>query len=110
MNIPERLLVHSCTYTPKTGYDRDGNPTAGESVTLAHVRLEAVLAAAKSTEGESKDDKLTLFYDPTYSTPAIIPAELATIEWNGKAYTIRSVTPCYTCGGDSVHHYEAALV
>ncbi len=110
MNIPERLLIHSCTYTPQGSYDRDGNPTPGTSVTLAHVRIEPVLATMKATEGESKDDKLTLFYDPTQSTPAIIPAELAKVTWNGAVYTVRSVQPCYTCGGDSVHHYEVALV
>ena len=108
--IPQRLLVHTCTYSAPESYDRDGNPTLGEPVTLSHVRLEPVLAAAKSNEGESADDKLTLYYVPFYSTPQIIPEPLSRVTWNGKDYTVRSVQPCYTYGGDTVHHYEAALV
>lgn len=107
--IPERLLVHNCLYSEKTS-DRDGNTVQGKSVLVEHVRFTAVLATAKASEGESKDDKLTFYYVPFVSSPAIIPQELASVEWNGKAYTIRSVTPCYTKGGDKIHHYEAALV
>jgi len=108
--IPQRLLVHTCTYETPSDYDRDGEPTYSEPVTLSHVRFEAVIAAAKSDVGESKDDKLTLYYEPFFSTPAIVPVELARVTWGGNAYTIRSVTPRYTQGGDAVHHYEAALV
>lgn len=108
--IPQRLLVHTCTYETPSGYDRDGEPTYNEAVTLSHVRFEAVIATAKSDVGESKDDKLTLYYEPFFSNPAIVPVELARVTWGGNAYTIRSVTPHYTQGGDAVHHYEAALV
>ena len=106
----ESLLIHSCTYAAPAGTDRDGNATYTEPATLEHVRIVPVLATAKSDVGETKDDKLTLYYAPFISTPAIIPEELARVTWGGKAYTIRSVQPCYTQGGDEVHHYEAALI
>lgn len=106
----ENLLIHSCTYAAPAGTDRDGNTTYLEPVTLAKIRIVPVLATAKSDTGETKDDKLTLFYAPFISTPAIIPEELARVTWAGNAYTIRSVQPCYTQGGEVVHHYEAALV
>lgn len=104
------LLIHTCTYEASAGTDRDGNKTYGEAKQLTNVRLVPVLATAKSDVGETKDDRLTLYYEPFVSQPAIIPEELARVTWNGEAYTIRSVTPCYTQGGDAVHHYEAALV
>lgn len=110
MGIPAALLIHSCTYTPTAGYDRDGEATPGTAVTLTHVRLEPVNAIGESTEGVTANDRLTLFYDPLYSEPAITPAPGAVVTWNSENYTVRSVTPCYTCDGDAVHHYEAALV
>lgn len=106
----KNLLIHSCSYSAPAGHDRDGNATYSEAVTLEHIRIVPVLATAKSDVGESKDDKLALYYKPFVSTPAIIPEQLARVTWNGGAYTIRSVTPCYTQNGDAVHHYEAALV
>ena len=108
--IPQRLLVHSCTYETPGSYDRNGKPTYNEPVTLAHVRIEPVIAVAKGDIGESKDDKLTLYYEPFFSTPAIVLEPLSRITWGGNVFIIRSVTPHYTQGGDAVHHYEAALV
>ena len=106
----ENLLIHTCTYSEPTGYDRDGNETMSEAKTLTNVRLVPVLATAKSDIGETKDDRLTLYYAPGISAPEIVPKEKAQIVWNGGTYTIRSITPCYTQGGDAIHHYEAALV
>lgn len=104
------LLIHTCLYEEPAASDRDGNLILGEAVTLDRVRITPVLATQKANEGETKDDKLTLYYAPFISTPQIIPQELARITWQGKAYTIRSVQPCYTKDGDTVHHYEVALV
>ena len=106
----KNLLIHTVIYERPTDYDRDGNATFAEPVTLEHVRIVPVLATQKSDVGESKDDKLTLYYAPFVSTPQIIPEELARVTWNGNTFQIRSVTPCYTQGGEIVHHYEAALV
>ncbi|MCQ2485821.1 MAG: minor capsid protein [Clostridia bacterium] len=107
--IPARLLIHNCIYCPPEEIDRDGNVVFNE-IELTGVRIVPALATTKATEGESKADRLTIYIDPEFSTPAIIPQELAQIKWNGKAYTIREVTPCYTQGSDAIHHYEAALV
>ena len=104
------LLIHTCTYEAPATTDRDGNKTYGTAQTLTNVRLVPVLATAKSDVGETKDDRLTLYIAPGITNPDVTPAELARVTWNGEDYTIRSVTPCYTCGGDEVHHFEAALV
>ena len=110
MNIPKRLLVHTCTYKEPSGYSRDGGATYGTASTLTNVRLEPVLATAKSDIGESKDDRLTLYYAVGVSSPSITPKENALVTWGGEDYKVRSVTPCYTQGTDAVHHYEVALV
>lgn len=110
MDIPARLLIHSCTYSAPASNDRDGNATYGEAVTLSNVRFEPIKAALKSDVGETKDDKLTMFYAPYISTPQIVPEPLARVSWNNVNYTVRSVQPCYTYGDAAVHHYEVALV
>lgn len=108
--IPAELLVHSCKYSTSTTTDRDGNAVY-TTVELQYVRLGPVVRGyGLSTAGETAEDKLTLYIVPGKTTPAVIPVEKALIEWQGKTYTIRSVTPCYTSGTDAVHHYEAALV
>lgn len=108
--IPKRLLIHNCTYSTASSKDRDGNAIYTD-VELHNVRFTPVtMETAQASAGESKSDKLTLFIDAVNTSPAIIPEELARVTWQDKVYTIRSVTPCYTRGGDVVHHYEAALV
>lgn len=106
----QSLLIHSCDYEEPESSDRDGNPVYSEPVTLERVRIAPIFATERATEGEAKNDKLTLYYAPFISSPAIIPQELARITWQGKRYTIRSITPCYTRDDDTVHHYEAALI
>lgn len=108
--IPERLLIHSCTYAAPASYDRDGSPTYDEAVTLAKVRVEPIKASARTAEGEAAADRLTLFYAPFFSTPQVIPEPLAKVTWNGENYTVREVHAFYTTDGNAVHHYEAALV
>ena len=110
MGIPARLLVHSCTYEAPATRDRDGNVTYGTAQSVSNVRFEVIEATAKSDVGETKDDRLTMYYCVGVSTPALTPEELAKVTFDGKAYTIRSVQPRYTQGGSTVHHYEAALV
>lgn len=106
----DSLLIHSCTYAAPAGTDRDGNKTYDAPVELEHVRVVMELATVRTNEGEAKNDVGTLYYTPFESTPQIIPEELALVTWQGKPYTIRKVYPCYTQGGEVVHHYEAALV
>lgn len=108
--IPARLLIHNCTYSTITGTDRDGNKVYN-NIELSRVRFAPVtMGTAQATAGETKDDKLVLYIDVQQTTPAVVPEELARVTWNGKAYTIRSVTPCYTRNTEAVHHYEAALI
>lgn len=108
--IPLRLLIHNCTYSTIAGTDRDGNRIYNEQE-LQHVRFAPVTTeTASAAAGETKNDRLTLYIDVANTTPAIIPQESARVTWNGEVYTIRAITPRYTMGGDTVHHYEAALV
>lgn len=107
MAIPDRLLIHTCTYATPSAYDRDGNKTLGEETTLSGVRIEPVDATTISTEGENKDDKLTMFVP--YSSD-VTPEPLGVVTWNGSTYTVRSVTACYTHSSDTIHHWECALV
>ena len=108
--IPAHLLVHTCSYSTATETDRDGNRVT-TTVELTNVRLGPVVNGwTHGTAGETAEDKLTLYVVPNQTQPEIIPEEKAEINWQGKTYTIRSVTPCYTSGTDVVHHYEASLV
>ena len=114
--IPLKLLVHSCTLKKQTGLDRNRNPTYSETV-LKRVRIGATFQTIRGNIGETKADILTLFIDAANTqfettageaTAAIIPIETDAITWNGKGYTVRSVTPCYTQGA-APHHWEVTL-
>ena len=109
--LPARLLIHTCIYSVPAGRDRDGNALYSDTA-LTGVRIAPVtLATAQNAQGETKNDRLTLYYDPVASTPQGLElAEQAKITWNGKVYFIRAVTPCYTKDAGAVHHYEAALI
>lgn len=107
--IADRLLIHSCIYSRKTGTDRNGN-SVFEETELTRVRITPVFATVQNSNAETKADKLTLFYCPPLSEPNVTIKELDCIKWNGKEYTIRSVTPCYTKDTFEVNHYEIALV
>lgn len=114
--IPARLLVHKCVLKRKTGTDRNRNPTYSETV-LKRVRIGATFQQLRGNIGEIKADTLTLFIDAVNTqfetaageaTAAIIPTETDAITWDGKDYTVRSVTPCYTQGAVP-HHWEITL-
>src|SRR5574344_2363890 len=114
--IPARLLVHDCVLKHKTGLDRNRNPTYSETV-LKRVRIGATFPVWRGNIGEIRTDTLTLFIDAANTqfetaageaTAAIIPTETDAITWNGKDYTVRSVTPCYTQGA-APHHWEVTL-
>lgn len=114
--IPLKLLVHSCTLKKQTGLDRNRNPTYTETV-LKRVRIGATFQTIRGNIGETKADTLTLLIDAANTqfettageaTAAIIPIETDAITWNGKDYTVRSVTPCYTQGA-APHHWEVTL-
>ena len=114
--IPARLLVHECVLKHKTGVDRNRNPTYSETV-LKRVRIGATFQQLRGNIGETKADTLTLFIDAEKTqfettageaTVAIIPIETDAITWDGKSFTVRSVTPCYA-QSDTPHHWEVTL-
>ena len=114
--IPLKLLVHSCTLKKQTGLDRDRNPTFSETV-LKHVRIGATFQTVRGNVGETKADTMTLVIDAVNSayettsgteTAQVLPAENDVIVWDGKSFTVRSVTPCFA-QDDSPHHWEVTL-
>ncbi len=114
--IPMRLLVHSCTLMKRTGTDRDRNPTYSETV-LRNVRIGATFQTARGNYGETKADTMTLVIDAKntrYETAdgeeaaAAIPDELDAVEWRGRKFTVRSVTPCHA-RDESPNHWEVTL-
>ena len=108
--INKRLLIHNCAILRPIDTDPDGNVTT-ERIELTTVRIVATKSTVLTSEGYTKVDTLTLYFDCTNSTPAgFIPQERDRVEWQGGSYTIKSVTPCYTRDVDVVHHYEAGLV
>ncbi len=115
-HIPIRLLSQDCVLKRKTGADRNRTPVYEETV-LKHVRIGATFQTTRGNAGETKADTMTLIIDAEhtcYEMPdgeeaeAVIPAELDAVWWNGKKYTVRSVTPCYA-QGNGPHHWEVTL-
>lgn len=115
--IPARLLIHSCILKHQTGLDRSRNPTYSETA-LTNVRIGGEFRTTRGNIGETKADTLTMFIDAkntAYATTegekadAVVPVENDSVEWKGKAYTVRSVTPCYALDGETPHHWEVAL-
>jgi len=114
--IPARLLVHDCVLKRKTGIDRDRNPAYEETV-LRRVRIGATFQTVRGNIGETKADTMTLIIDAKntrYETAdgeeaaAVIPTENDAVEWQGRSFTVRGVTPCYA-QGESPHHWEVQL-
>lgn len=114
--IPERLLVHSCTLKKPCGLDRDRNAAYTETV-LQRVRIGATFQTARGSIGETKSDAMTLFIDAQntrYETAdgeesaAVLPEENDKVEWQGRSFTVRSVTPCYA-QSEAPHHWEVTL-
>lgn len=115
--IPTRLLIHTCTLKRQTGLDRSRNPTYSETL-LSNVRIGGEFRTTRGNIGETKADTLTMFIDAentVYTTEdgeeagKVIPVENDSVEWNGKSYTVRSVTPCYAQDGITPHHWEVSL-
>lgn len=67
--IPQDILTHEVTLYATTGLDADNNPTYATAVVISFVRCEPVSAWRQNSNGEMKDDKLTLFFDCVNSSP-----------------------------------------
>ena len=102
--IPRKYFEHTVSYEATTGNDADGNGTYATAVSLFFVRCEPVKSWVNVSNGEMKDDKLTLFYDCVNSEPAgLAIAKGDRITFNGAAYVVREVKDF------SPHHLEVAL-
>lgn len=114
--IPTSLLVHDCVLKKQSGLDRNRNPVY-ECTILKHVRIGGTFRSIRGTYGETQADTLTLLIDAENSiyetvngekTEKRLPEEKDTIEWQGKTFTVRSLTPYYT-KKDTPHHWEVTL-
>lgn len=102
--IPRKYLIHSVAYESRTGTDADGNGTYATSVALDFVRCEPVQAWVNASNGEMKDDKLTLFYDCVNSEPTALPfAKGDRVSYNAALYVVRDVKDFFP------HHLEVML-
>lgn len=108
--ISKRLLIHSCTVLETVDVDANGNEKYNKTP-LEGVRITPVYKTRAGAVGEEKEDSLTLFIDGVHSVPAgFYPKERDKVLWQGKKYTVRSVTPCYTAKSDTIHHVKVGLV
>ncbi len=114
--IAKRLLIHNCILKKNAGLDRNRNPVYSQTV-LKRVRIGATFQTTMGTVGEVKADSLTLFIDAVNTqyentkgetVNAVFPEENDAIEWEGKTFTVKSVSPCYA-QSEIVHHWEVTL-
>ena len=114
--IPASLLVHNCILKTQSGLDRNRNPLYEHTI-LKQVRIGGTFKSIRGTYGETQFDALTLLIDEKntlYETvdgeivERKLPEEKDIIEWQGKDFTVRSITPCYT-RDNKAHHWEVTL-
>ena len=114
--IAKKLLIHQIVLKKPSGLDRDRNPTFSETV-LKYVRIGATFQTVRGNVGETKADTMTLVIDAVNSayettsgteTAQVLPAGNDVIVWDGKSFTVRSVTPCFA-QSDTPHHWEVTL-
>ncbi|MCM1218942.1 MAG: minor capsid protein [Lachnospiraceae bacterium] len=114
--ISGNLLVHTVTLKKPTGFDRDRNETY-EEYAIEKVRVEADIGRTRGSEGETPNDTATLYVDAHNTryetadgaeTAAVLPEENDKVEWQGRSFTVRSVTPCYA-QSEAPNHWEVTL-
>lgn len=114
--VPERLLVHSCVLRRKSGMDRNRNPVLVGTV-LRNVRIGASFQLVRGNVGETRGDAMTLIIDAENTkfmteageaAAAVIPREGDAVEWLGRSFSVRGVTPCFSRGAEP-HHWEVTL-
>lgn len=115
MHIPKHLLIHSVILKQQKGVDRNRNPVYEESW-LCNVRVGVTRRVQTGQHGVIRADTMTLFVDVFNSKrmqngqrmPLVLLQENDAVVFEGKEYTIKSVTPFWAGYGDA-RHYEAVL-
>lgn len=115
MHIPKHLLIHSVILKQQKGVDRNRNPVYEESW-LCNVRVGVTRRVQTGQHGVIRADTMTLFVDALNSKrmqngqrmPLVLLQENDAVVFEGKEYTIKSVTPFWAGYGDA-RHYEAVL-
>ena len=115
MHIPKHLLIHSVVLKQQKGVDRNRNPVYEESW-LCNVRVGVTRRVQTGQHGVIRADTMTLFVDALNSKrmqngqrmPLVLLQENDAVVFEGKEYTIKSVTPFWAGYGDA-RHYEAVL-
>jgi hypothetical protein len=122
--IPRIALVHEILFESLMSRNADGDGTYATAQQIFFVRCNAVAAWIRNSNGEMKDDKLTLFYDCVNSLPMVVvpgvdpdpdtiiegdPLSIVfkqgdRVTFMGDIYSVREVKK------DSLpHHYEVIL-
>jgi hypothetical protein len=105
--IPINLLIHKCIYKSVL-IDKYGNTTEVQSE-LKRVRFEPFKQTTFTSLGESKNDKMLMFYDCQNSRPKDFNfKELDRIVFKGIEFTIRAISEEYD--NSRLHHLEINLV
>lgn len=110
--IPDFLLIHQVEYHEYLGND-GYDDTYAPPVVVEKVRVQPVKSGAQPT-GESNRERpsgtLMLFYDCEKSSPHVDFKVDSKVVFEGKNYTVTSVTPVYAFDPDRPHHIEVRLV
>lgn len=102
--ISRNILSHDVQYAKRTGTDADGNGIYATAVSIYFVRCEPVKSWLRNTDGEMKDDKLTMFYDCVNSDPSSANFKKGDkVVFKNEDYTVREVKDF------SPHHFEVIL-
>lgn len=114
--IPASLLVHNCILKTQSGLDRNRNPVYEHTI-LKQIRIGGTFKSIRGAYGETQFDALTLLIDEQNTlyenvdgevVERKLPAEKDIIEWQGKDFTVRGITPCYVQEAEP-HHWEVTL-
>jgi hypothetical protein len=90
--IPRIMLKDNVVFSALGARDRDGNGTFAAAIHIFFVHCEPVKEYARKLDGDSKDDKLKLFYDYVNSSPTGINFKQGDkISYRGQDYFIRTI-------------------
>jgi hypothetical protein len=121
--IPRIALVHDILFESLTSRNADGDGTYATAQQIFFVRCEPIKDWIRNSNGEMKDDKLTLFYDCVNSLPMVVvpgvdpdpdtivegdPLSIVfkqgdRITFKSESYSVRTIKDF------SPHHYEVIL-
>ncbi|MDC7224200.1 MAG: putative minor capsid protein [Spirochaetales bacterium] len=107
--IHRKLLPHTVSFYAYESKSTKGVVTYGEEQTVSHVRVERTKKSLINSQGESKDDKLELYYDRRNSRPVNLDfTKFSKVVFSDQEYIVRESVPVYD-DSNNIHHWEVAL-